>query len=82
MKVLIIDDSADFRALVRVHLTREVPGVEIEEYDPAERGRPADDYDWSRFDVLLLDYNLGQGEDGLEWLKAYRRRPDFRRPSC
>jgi DNA-binding NarL/FixJ family response regulator len=77
MKVLIIDDSADFRALMRVHLTKEIPGVAFEEYDPVQLGRPADDYDWSRFDVLLLDYNLGGGEDGLEWLKAFRRKPGF-----
>lgn len=77
MKVLIIDDSADFRALIRVLLSREIPGVEVEEYDPERQGRPAGDYDWSRFDVLLLDYNLGGGEDGLEWLKAFRGKPGF-----
>jgi FixJ family two-component response regulator/tRNA A-37 threonylcarbamoyl transferase component Bud32 len=77
MGVLIIDDSADFRALIRVLLAKEMPGVELEEYDPQQLGRPPDDYDWSRFGVLLLDYNLGQGEDGLEWLKEYRRRPGF-----
>jgi serine/threonine protein kinase len=77
MKVLIIDDSADFRALVRVHLTREIPGIEIEEYDPEQRGRPAENFDWSRFNVLLLDYKLGHGEDGLEWLKTYRGKRGF-----
>ena len=77
MKILIIDDSADFRALMRVYLNREIPRVEITEYDPVARGRPGDDFDWSAYDVLLLDYKLGETEDGLDWLKTYRRRPGF-----
>lgn len=77
MKVLIIDDSPDFRALVNVYLTKEFPDVDVDEYDLERRGRPGDDFDWSRFDVLLLDYNLGNGEDGLDWLKSFRGRPGF-----
>ncbi|MBI2992659.1 MAG: protein kinase [Gammaproteobacteria bacterium] len=77
MKVLIIDDSADYRALLGVYLAKEFPRVEVIEYDPVERGRPGEDFDWSAFDILLLDYKLGETEDGLEWLKTYRRRPGF-----
>lgn len=77
MKVLVIDDSADFRALMRVYLTKEIPGVEVIEYDVVQRGRPTDDFDWSVYDVLLLDYKLGESEDGLDWLKTFRRRPGF-----
>jgi serine/threonine protein kinase len=77
MKILIIDDSKDFRALIRLYLSKELDKPEIEEYEAETLGRPDDDFDWSRYDVLMLDYNLGEGEDGLEWLKAFRKRPGF-----
>ncbi|OGT33044.1 MAG: hypothetical protein A2W28_05815 [Gammaproteobacteria bacterium RBG_16_51_14] len=77
MKILIIDDSADFRALIKLYLTRQLPDAEVIEYDLEHMGRPPDNYDWSRYDVLLLDYRLGPKEDGLEWLQAFSRKPHF-----
>jgi FixJ family two-component response regulator/tRNA A-37 threonylcarbamoyl transferase component Bud32 len=77
MRILVIDDSPDFRSLVRVWLEREIPGANVEEYAPEERGRPEAGFDWSRYGVLLLDYNLGGGEDGLEWLRAFRSLEGF-----
>lgn len=77
MRILIIDDSEDFRALLRVYLKSEIKGAEIEEYQFDLLGRPPDNYDWSRYDVLLLDYKLGEHEDGLEWLKSFRKSPGF-----
>lgn len=71
MKILVIDDSPDFRALLRVQIGRCIDGAEIEEYDPAQ-GRPGPDFDWSRFNILLLDYKLGPDEDGLVWLRDFR----------
>jgi DNA-binding response OmpR family regulator len=76
-KVLIIDDSADYRALLRVYLKKEIPDVIVQDYDPLALGRPPDNYDWSKFDLILLDVNLGNNEDGLEWLKTYRRSSGF-----
>lgn len=77
MKILIIDDSEDFRALLRVYLKKEIRDVEIEEYQFDLLGRPPDNYNWSRYDILLLDYKLGEHEDGLEWLKLFRKKPGF-----
>jgi serine/threonine protein kinase len=77
MKILIIDDSRDFRALIKLYLSKELEHADIEEYEVEKLGRPGDDFDWTRYDVLMLDYNLGEGEDGLEWLKAFRKRPGF-----
>jgi serine/threonine protein kinase len=77
MKILVIDDSADFRALLRVQLARGIDGAEVEEYDPVTRGRPGPDFDWSRYNILLLDYRLGPLEDGLAWLRDFRRAPGF-----
>lgn len=77
LKILVIDDSADFRALLHVYLKKELPDAVVEDYDIDSLGRPPDNYDWSRFDLLLLDYKLGEHEDGLDWLKSFRRKPGF-----
>lgn len=77
MKILIIDDSSDFRALLRLYLNKELTDVEIIEYDFDNLGKPPENYDWSQYDVLFLDYKLGPHEDGLEWLKEFKSKPGF-----
>lgn len=42
-------------------------------YDPEARGRPNTGFDWSAFDVLLLDYRLGENENGLDWLREFKK---------
>lgn len=77
MKILIIDDSSDFRALLRLYLNKELKDVEVVEYDFDKLGKPADDFQWSLYDILFLDYKLGPDEDGLEWLKEFKSKPGF-----
>ncbi len=77
MKILIIDDSADFRALLRLYLNKELDAPDIEEYDLENLGKPADNFDWSPYDLVFLDYQLGEDEDGLAWLKEFRNKPNF-----
>ncbi len=77
MKILVIDDSADFRALLKVYLNKELKDIEIVEYDFDNLGKPPDNYDWTPYDVLFLDYKLGPHEDGLKWLKEFRNKPGF-----
>ena len=77
MKILIIDDSNDFRALLRLYLNKELSDVEIIEYDFDNLGKPADNFDWSQYDILFLDYKLGPSEDGLQWLKEFKSKPGF-----
>lgn len=72
MHILIIDDAADFRALISQFIAIEWPDADITEYDPVAFGRPADDFDWSLFDAVLLDFMLGV-EDGLDYLRAFRK---------
>jgi eukaryotic-like serine/threonine-protein kinase len=74
LSALIIDDSPDMRVLVRHYILVEWPEAEIEEWDPLVRGKPGAQFDWLQYDVLLLDYRLGK-EDGLAWLRAFRRNP-------
>ena len=72
MHVLIIDDAADFRALIAHFVAVEWPDAQITQYDPVVLGRPPHDFDWSRFDVVLLDFMLGV-DDGLDYLRAFRK---------
>lgn len=77
MNILIIDDSKDFCALLRLYLSKELDNPHIEEYDLENLGKPAADFDWSQYDLLFLDYQLGEEEDGLAWLKQFRKKQGF-----
>lgn len=77
MRILIIDDSRDFISLLRLYLNKELQDAEIVDYDFLKNGKPNADFDWSAYDVLLLDYKLGEHEDGLVWLKEFSRDPMF-----
>lgn len=77
MNILIIDDSADFVSLLRLYLGKAEGNYEITDYDFSKNGRPAENYDWSPYDIVLLDYKLSDSEDGLEWLKSFGKRADF-----
>jgi eukaryotic-like serine/threonine-protein kinase len=72
ISVLIIDDSEDMRNLVRHYVMVEWSQAKIEDWDPIVRGKPGGDFPWRSYDVVLLDYMLG-AEDGLIWLKEFRR---------
>ena len=80
MKLIIVDDSKEYMTLLRRMLANAIPDIEVTEYDPEQQGRPGVDFDWSLYDVLLIDYQLGLHENGLEWIKHYRESPGF--PPC
>lgn len=77
MKIIIIDDSREFMALTRRMLAKGMPDVEVTEYDPEQQGPPGREFDWSIYDLLILDYRLGVHETGLDWLERYRTMPGF-----
>src|SRR5262245_24733698 len=75
MRVLIIDDDPDLRALLSHYIGQQWKDAAIAEFDPLERGLPDLEAKLTAYDVLILDYMLGRG-DGLEWLKQLKRRAD------
>jgi len=75
MRVLLIDDDAAFRSLMAGMLAFACPEADVEQYDPAAKGRPAAGFGLATFDLVFLDYRLGR-EDGLEWLREFKCRPD------
>ena len=75
-KALIIDDSGDYRELLTTFFKKSYPDLEIDDYDPTW-GKPPDKFPWPRYDLLILDYDLGSGENGLEWLRHYKTTKEF-----
>jgi EAL domain-containing protein (putative c-di-GMP-specific phosphodiesterase class I)/ActR/RegA family two-component response regulator len=77
-KLLILDDDTDYRMLLLTRLGNLLEGVELVEYDPLKQGFPDKEFDWSPYDVLLLDYNLNiQDKTGLDLIQANRKNPQF-----
>ena len=77
-RILILDDDADFRKLLITYLGKMLTDVELIEYDPVANGIPGKDFDWSRYDVLILDYYLTRnGLTGLDILQMNRKNQFF-----
>ena len=75
VRVLIIDDDEDLRALLGRYIQQRWSDAIVDEYDPLERNVPAEDFPLGDYDVVILDYMLGRG-DGLDWLQKLKRRAD------
>ncbi|MCZ6526968.1 MAG: EAL domain-containing protein [Gammaproteobacteria bacterium] len=77
-RILILDDDADFRKLLITYLGKMLADVELIEYDPVANGAPGEDFDWSRYDVLILDYYLTRDRlTGLDILQMNRKNQFF-----
>jgi len=67
-RILIVDDADDMESLIRFCAHTYWPEAVLEMYDP-RCGLPEKSFNWSRYDLLLLDYELGlTGQNGLDWL--------------
>jgi DNA-binding NtrC family response regulator len=75
-KVFIIDDSAEYRALLGHHITTHWPDARVREYDPLHSGRLPDSFSGAGNDLVLLGHPAGGG-DALDWLRQFRRVPIF-----
>lgn len=76
--IMILEDDPDYRNLLVRYLGDMFPGIELIEYDPVTEGAPKPGFDWSRYDVMLLDYNLSLGDvTGLDVLKTHAGNPAF-----
>lgn len=77
MKIIIVDDSKEYLTQVRRLLASVWPDVEVTEYDAEQQGQPGADFDWSIYDALIIDYQLGSTDTGLDWLQKFRASPGF-----
>ena len=72
-RILLIDDSEDVEYQVRNCATAMSSDVILEMYDP-RCGLPEATFNWSRYDLLLLDFDLGlPKQNGLDWLKLFKQ---------
>ena len=76
VKLLLIDDEAVFRQLLRHHITIEWPDAAITERDPVVDGKLAPEFTAAGFDAVVLDQDLA-GEKGIDWLSELSARPGF-----
>lgn len=72
-RVLLVDDDPDYTDLLRRFMAKAFPDAEVATHDPVKSGRPVEGFDWSRFDVLIMEYRLGPHDNGLEWLRRYKQ---------
>ena len=76
VRILIIDDDEQFRELLCHHITSEWIDAHIVVHQPSAKGRLPEEFSAAGYDVVVLD-NRPAGEDGLEWLRDFGRRPGF-----
>ena len=75
MRVLIIDDDEDLRALLSHYIAQQWPDASIDTYDPLEKPMPDASFPLGTYDAVILDYMLGRA-DGLQWLAEFKKRLD------
>ena len=78
-RILVVDDDEVILDYVQACLETRIPGARVTRYNSRRRGRPDAGFDWSSHDLLLLDYRLGHGDTGADWLRAFSSRPGFPR---
>lgn len=70
-KFLIIDDNADFQALLRAYISAEHPGCTIDIVEGVSTDDEIRTLIANHYDVILLDYQM-EGRDGLTLLRDMR----------
>ena len=72
-RILLIDDSEEMEYQVRNCAGTLSSDVILEMYDP-RCGLPEPSFNWSRYDLILLDFDLGlPKQNGLDWLVQLKR---------
>jgi serine/threonine protein kinase len=77
IKVMIIDEQADFRTLLMHHVTTHWPDAIISAYDPASAGHLPEEFSGAGNDLILLGSRHGESRDGVEVLRQFMRRKNF-----
>lgn len=75
--VLVIDDDESFHLLLKAFFAKLFPKTQIDFYNSLERGEPPPDFSWGRYGLLVMDYDLGNGQNGLDWLRKYKKGSQF-----
>ncbi len=81
IRVLVIESSKDYRALISNHIGVRWRDAKVTEYDPAESGRFSDNFSGAGNDLVILGDPLqpvkgvetAGGESGIDWLNQFRQ---------
>ncbi len=76
IKVMIIDEQADFRTLLMHHVTTHWPDAIISAYDPTAAGHLPDEFSGAGNDIILLGSRHGD-RDGVDVLRRFMKREKF-----
>lgn len=71
-----MDVHAQHLQVMRRFLEKVHPGVRLTDYNPMSSGMPGADFDWSRYDLLLID-NVLDKYNALEWLQSATQLQNF-----
>ncbi|MCP4302688.1 MAG: serine/threonine protein kinase [Gammaproteobacteria bacterium] len=77
IKVMIIDEQAEFRSLLMHHVTSHWPDAIISAYDPTEVGHLPDEFSGAGNDVILLGNRHGEEREGIDVLKRFVAKNNF-----
>jgi serine/threonine protein kinase len=77
IKVMIIDEQADFRSLLMHHVTTHWPDAIISAYDPTAAGHLPTEFSGAGNDLILLGSRQGEIRDGVDVLRQFRERRNF-----
>jgi len=79
IRVLVIESSPEYRALIGNHITVRWRDAKVTEYDPAESGRFSEGFAGAGSDVVILGDPIAAvkgsegSECGLDWLAQFRQ---------
>ena len=77
IKLMIIDEQAEFRSLLMHHVTTHWPDAIISAYDPVAAGHLPDEFAGAGNDIILLGSMHGDDRDGVDVLARFVRRRRF-----
>ncbi len=76
IKVMIIDEQADFRSLLMHHVTTHWPDAIISAYDPKSAGHLPEEFSGAGNDIILLGSRQGDRE-GVHVLRRFVKKKSF-----
>ena len=77
IKVMIIDEQAEFRSLLMHHVTTHWPDAIISAYDPVEAGHLPAEFSGAGNDLILLGSRHGDERDGIDVLRQFVNQQGF-----
>lgn len=75
-RIIAIDCVAQHRRVLRHFMKKTFPDIELVEYTPETHGKPPNNFQWSDYDLLVIDNRL-DAQDGYEWVEEFQGYPGF-----